>query len=84
MSKTDIEVTSMEEPVKKPVVTEEVPLVDDVVPEKELVPEYVHVPGTVHINAYYGAVEEAKVKLMAAQSELDEAIRALEDKKSVN
>ncbi len=44
-------------------------------------PEYVHVPGTVHINAYYGAVEEAKLKVLQAQSELDAAERALEDKK---
>jgi hypothetical protein len=69
MAKEKIEVTdaSIETPEPK------------VVPQKS--PEYVHVPGTVHINAYYGAVEEAKAKLGAAQAELDEAKRALEEKK---
>lgn len=33
-----------------------------------------------HINAYYGAVEEAKAKVYAAQSELELAQRNLADK----
>lgn len=53
---------------------------EDEQPEEE--PEYVHVPGTVHLNAFVGAVELAKNKLAAAQAEFDEAERALENKKT--
>lgn len=49
-------------------------------PKKQLV--YVHEPGTVHLNAYEGAVHEAEAKLATAKSELEEAKRALEDKKA--
>lgn len=42
--------------------------------------EYVHTPGTTHLNAYQGAVEEAKLNLVKAQSELAAAETALESK----
>lgn len=42
---------------------------------------YVHIPGTVHLNAFVAAVDEAKTKVRLAEGELAEAERALENKK---
>jgi hypothetical protein len=71
-----VRVDPVEEKSAAPVAHEK-PVVRETDPETE----YVHTPGTVHINAYYGAVAEAKLKVQQAQSELDAAERALEDKK---
>lgn len=43
---------------------------------------YVHVPGTVHLNAYEVAVDEAAAKVEAAKGEYEAAVKALEDKKA--
>lgn len=48
--------------------------------EKEKRREYVHVPGTVHLNAYESAVQEAEQKVAQAKAELEGAKQALEEK----
>lgn len=45
---------------------------------------YVHEPGTVHLNAYEAAVQEAQTKVEAAEAELEGAKHALEVKKATS